>query len=167
MDDREREIRGHFLVNDNIIEAPAWPKGLSKETPFYFHGEVRALLSLLDVERKRADELMNELTGDRAVCICGCPPEAHESYGEEGEACEHDDHECLRVCVAVRNIVASLRARADAEYALRVSMLDKAEVRRIELEMLVREMATLASASPAVLVLLARAAATLKEAHDE
>ncbi len=64
--------------------------------------------------------LRAELMTDRAVCICGCPNETHESYGEDGEACEHEDHECLRVPVAVRDMFVALRARV---VELKVSMV--------------------------------------------
>ena len=44
-----------------------------------------------------------------AVCLCGCPESEHESYGEDGESCGHDDHECLRVPRSVLAYVETLR----------------------------------------------------------
>ena len=44
-----------------------------------------------------------------AVCLCGCPESEHESYGEDGESCGHDDHECLRVPKSVLAYVETLR----------------------------------------------------------
>lgn len=50
-----------------------------------------------------------------AVCLCGCPESEHESYGEDGESCGHDDHECIRVAPAVLEIVQRYRvALSDA-----------------------------------------------------
>lgn len=40
-----------------------------------------------------------------AVCLCGCPASEHESYGEDGESCGVEGHECLRVAPAVLEIV--------------------------------------------------------------
>lgn len=54
--------------------------------------------------------LRAELDLERAVCLCGCANSDHESYGEDGEACEHEDHECLRVCPAVLEYADGLRA---------------------------------------------------------
>lgn len=66
-------------------------------------------LAAAEAEVKRLTERVEE---DNAVCLCGCPPDAHESLGEDGESCGHDDHECLRVAPAVATLFASLRARA-------------------------------------------------------
>ncbi len=46
---------------------------------------------------------------DNAVCLCGCPASEHEDNGEDGEQCEHEDHECLRVAPAVLEIVGRVR----------------------------------------------------------
>jgi hypothetical protein len=43
-----------------------------------------------------------------AVCVCGCPDKDHESYGEEGEACQNEMHECIRTSKAVYAIVHAL-----------------------------------------------------------
>ena len=67
---------------------------------------------ILRSQQARIKELEAERNADRAVCICGCPPSEHTSYGEDGECCEHDDHECIRVCVAARDIAIGLRRRA-------------------------------------------------------
>jgi hypothetical protein len=64
------------------------------------------------------ERLEAALAEDRAVCLCGCSADEHENYGEEGEACGNDDHECIRVCVAAGQIVGGLRfenARLTAE----------------------------------------------------
>jgi hypothetical protein len=53
--------------------------------------------------------LRERLAEDNEVCVCGCPTDEHESYGEDGEGCGNDDHECVRTCIAVRGIVRSLR----------------------------------------------------------
>ena len=69
---------------------------------------------ILRSQQARIKELEAERNADRAVCICGCPPSEHTSYGEDGECCEHDDHECIRVCVAARDITDGLRGRIKA-----------------------------------------------------
>jgi len=79
--------------------------------------------------------LRQQLAEDRAVCLCGCTPEQHENYGEDGEGCEREDHNCLRVAVAVRDLfhqaeakaagLAGYGAAADAEAAsLRAAIRD-------------------------------------------
>lgn len=60
----------------------------------------------------RTEALQERIAMDNAVCICACPPEAHESYGEDGESCDAG-HECIRVCVAARQIVAKLEQAID------------------------------------------------------
>lgn len=63
-------------------------------------------------EVARLTDLLRECN---AVCLCGCPESEHESYGEDGESCGHDDHECLRVAPAVLEIVQRYRvALSDA-----------------------------------------------------
>lgn len=58
----------------------------------------------------RIGELESLLRECNAVCLCGCPESEHESYGEDGESCGHDDHECLRVPKAVLAYVERLRS---------------------------------------------------------
>jgi len=63
----------------------------------------------------RIAELESLLRECNAVCLCGCPESEHESYGEDGESCGHDDHECIRVAPAVLEIVQRYRvALSDA-----------------------------------------------------
>jgi len=59
---------------------------------------------------KRITELEARVSEDNLVCLCGCPPEAHESLGEDGEQCDHEEHTCLRVAPAVRDLFVALRA---------------------------------------------------------
>ena len=54
------------------------------------------------------------------VCLCGCPLSEHENYGEDGESCADETHQCVRTSKAVRMIVtraeqrlATLRARLE------------------------------------------------------
>lgn len=51
------------------------------------------------------------------VCLCGCPDSEHESYDEDGESCEQDDHECIRVAPAVLEIVNRYRVALSAALA--------------------------------------------------
>lgn len=64
---------------------------------------------LLD-DANRVPELESLLRECNAVCLCGCPDSEHESYGEDGESCGHDDHECIRVAPAVLAYVERLRS---------------------------------------------------------
>jgi hypothetical protein len=69
------------------------------------------LCAALRPTRDAVNKARRELAIDRAVCICGCSPEQHESYDEDGESCDMEDHECLRVCVTARDIVACEREK--------------------------------------------------------
>jgi hypothetical protein len=61
--------------------------------------------------------LRTVLAESNAVCVCGCPDDAHENYGEDGEACPREDHECIRTNRAVLQIVARLTAQLAASQA--------------------------------------------------
>jgi hypothetical protein len=66
-------------------------------------------LARCNIAREAAEK---ELAESNAVCVCGCPESAHESYGEDGDSCEDDTHECMRTSKAVYAIVHQLRERA-------------------------------------------------------
>jgi ribosomal protein L37AE/L43A len=57
----------------------------------------------------RIGELEALLRECNAVCLCGCPASEHESYGEDGESCADEEHECIRVAPAVLAYVQDLR----------------------------------------------------------
>lgn len=57
----------------------------------------------------RIAELESLLRECNAVCLCGCPETEHESYGEDGESCADEGHECIRVAPAVLEIVQRYR----------------------------------------------------------
>ena len=57
----------------------------------------------------RIAELESLLRECNAVCLCGCPDSEHESYGEDGESCGDEEHECIRVPSAVLAYVQDLR----------------------------------------------------------
>lgn len=46
---------------------------------------------------RAAEATLKELS----ECACGCPMTQHESYGEDGESCGNDNHDCVRVFPAV------------------------------------------------------------------
>ena len=73
---------------------------------------VPALLDELETLRQRVNE-------DNEVCLCGCPPEAHECYEEDGESCENETHTCLRVC---RSVAAEFEASQKALSAERIEV---------------------------------------------
>lgn len=71
---------------------------------------------MLDLEEEN-ERLKAMVADDRRFCLCGCPVEEHENYGEDGESCGDGDHVCLRVPAAV--------AAAFAEYErLRAALED-------------------------------------------
>jgi len=69
-----------------------------------------ALLDEVETLRQRVNE-------DNEVCLCGCPPDAHECYEEDGESCENETHTCLRVC---RSVAAEFEASQKALSAERI-----------------------------------------------
>lgn len=91
---------------------------------------LRADLASAQAEIER---LRGELATDRAVCLCGCPLEQHESRAEDGESCGHDDHECIRVPPAVLAIVQGLRGEARTFERLACQRADDAERLRADL----------------------------------
>ena len=67
-----------------------------------------------DVYRKSVedrDRLERELGESNAVCICGCP--VHESYGEDGESCGVDSHDCIRVSASAATLYAKLQQEVE------------------------------------------------------
>jgi hypothetical protein len=80
------------------------------------------------------DCALRRIKDENSVCICGCPNEDHENYGEEGEACEHEDHECIRVCHAAAQIadgyrkqIAELEAASRDELDITAMWMQRAE----------------------------------------
>lgn len=67
----------------------------------------RAYLAQMD-EIERLREFAAE---GAAVCSCGCPPEDHENYGEDGEGCTNPDHVCMRTSRGVLSELTAHRAR--------------------------------------------------------
>lgn len=72
---------------------------------------VRQLLVRLVADLTRLRSVCEE---SNAVCMCGCPPSAHESLGEDGESCGHDDHQCVRTSRTVLAELVRLRAAQQA-----------------------------------------------------
>lgn len=54
-------------------------------------------------------ELRKVCIESNAVCCCGCLPEEHENYGEDGEACDKG-HECMRTSYGVASVLNNERA---------------------------------------------------------
>ena len=67
-------------------------------------------------------EIADEAFG---VCICGCQLSEHENYGEDGEQCENEMHECIRTSKAAYAVVHTLRARLAAVEAERDKAIDE------------------------------------------
>jgi len=76
------------------------------------------------IERDKREAAEIALAEDRCVCLCGCPISEHEGRMEDGEQCEHEDHECIRVAPAVLEIVGRVRL------ALETATRERDEARR-------------------------------------
>ena len=63
--------------------------------------ETARLRELLDA-LEQAEVLLQQAC---SVCACGCPESEHENYGEDGEACEHEQHQCVRTSRSVRTML--------------------------------------------------------------
>jgi len=74
-----------------------------------------ALQARLAEQAQELARLTEELALDRAVCLCGCAHDVHETYGDEGESCGNDTHECIRVAPAVLSAVTLLRQQLAAQ----------------------------------------------------
>ena len=123
-------------------------------------GEISLALDALIAEARRARAsdaaLRAALAETTGVFLCGCPPEDHESYGEDGESCGHDDHECIRTCRAIQTLytrrsAALKKAEEENERLLKrfreecdcvrlEQQRDTAEARVAELEKALREL---------------------------
>jgi hypothetical protein len=69
-----------------------------------------ALLAAVSTGAPPEIERLREVCAEsNAVCICGCPADVHENYGDEGECCENPTHECLRTSKAVYAVIHQLR----------------------------------------------------------
>ncbi len=77
-----------------------------------FHKKARELNAALEAADARATQLQQALEASNAVCSCGCPESEHENYGEDGQACENEDHQCVPTNRAVITMLNDLRARA-------------------------------------------------------
>lgn len=70
----------------------------------------------------QVNELRPVCEESNAVCACGCPPDEHENYGEDGECCNNPEHKCVRTSYAVAAMLADALAQvreAEAPEALR------------------------------------------------
>ena len=64
-------------------------------------------ITCLRAEVERLKEVCKE---SNEVCACECPAADHESYGENGECCGVEGHECIRTSRAVFAILTGLRS---------------------------------------------------------
>ena len=92
-------------------EAEIWQQGTDELTAERDAAR-RALLACQEAREAQRDELAQYYTAlDEMTthCLCGCPIAEHWSDGDDGESCDHDDHECLRTCQSIAELVARLR----------------------------------------------------------
>src|ERR1017187_9603380 len=114
-------------------------------------------LSSLDNCWRTIAALRAALAETTGVFLCGCPPEDHESYGEDGESCGHDDHECIRTCRAIQTL-----------YTRRSAALKKAEEERdAQTRRADVTLAKMCDARDAVVARATAAEAKLKKAEEE
>lgn len=87
----------------------------------------------LDIEGMAPDEAImwlrdalvtaqQELRLSNAVCACGCPDNEHENYGEDGQACDHEDHQCVQTNRAVLTMLEEQRVQA-AAFSVQIAQL--------------------------------------------
>lgn len=92
-------------------------------------GELAAAKSLLAQREEENYRLREVLRDSNAVCACGCPVDAHENYGEDGECCESDEHECVRTSIAVAGMLDALRRPPQHETLLRMKTCGCGDIR--------------------------------------
>ena len=97
------------LNRDEFLRIKACPSADAEIKDLCERAQVRITQNVPVIEqRDNAESVCRE---SNAVCVCGCEPKDHESLGEDGECCGHEDHECIRTSRSVAKIVADLRAR--------------------------------------------------------
>jgi hypothetical protein len=98
----ECSVLEHFICDaEDVQSRDQW-----KDRARHAELECDALTAkVLDLEARVAE--------DNEVCLCGCAD--HEQYGEDGESCGSEGHECLRVCPAVAALFAEMRDRLTAK----------------------------------------------------
>lgn len=87
------------------------PRGEPSNAEFHAWAlRAEALEARLDDDKREIKTLTEVCHDSNAVCVCGCPASEHEMVGpDDGEQCEHEDHECIRTSRSVAKIVANLR----------------------------------------------------------
>jgi hypothetical protein len=73
--------------------------------------------------RRTIERLQARIDKDNAVCLCGCPASEHEDYGEDGESCSDETHDCIRVAVGVARLFRLERDEAQRKLAERDEQL--------------------------------------------
>ena len=66
--------------------------------------------TVLGFTAARIKQLTEVCEDSNAVCVCGCDAKDHEQYDDDGEACEHEDHECIRTSRVVAGMGEQLTA---------------------------------------------------------
>lgn len=84
------------------LQALAWFK--------HEHRNLKSQVASLDAACASLREIANE---SNAVCACGCPRADHENYGEDGEACEREDHHCYRTSRGAQADLLALRGQIE------------------------------------------------------
>lgn len=76
--------------------------------------KIKALFPDLALQGEAAVKERELLRLSNAVCACGCPSEAHENYGEDGQSCGEASHECVPTSPAVLQMLTVLRLQGEA-----------------------------------------------------
>lgn len=104
------------FISACLAQAPLFEELLAEST------RLRAQLSRSETASAENTRLRAVLAESAAVCACGCSDVDHESYGEDGESCGHDDHECYRTSPAASSALSTLRAQL-AQQAQQIAAL--------------------------------------------
>lgn len=132
----ERQRERAEKAEARVRELEAWQLAIAEPLGYVNRPEGQGGFRVAD-----AATILDELKSDRAVCLCGCPDADHENYGEDGESCDVEGHECVRVCAAAGEIVARLRRAQEAMAG--TTQADLAFMRIRELEQTSKEVGSL------------------------
>ena len=100
---------GYYLSDEERIEQLTYEANEAERKIDELRDELSAQTARAEEAEASLAEREEALRECNAVCLCGCPESEHESYGEDGESCADESHECLRVAPAVLGIVQRYR----------------------------------------------------------
>lgn len=89
------DVQARVEAIRQYLESGAWGPENHWAGCFTYHWScgVRELLKALDAAAVERQALGQDCASE---CACGCPVADHDNYGEDGEQCDHQEHECYR-----------------------------------------------------------------------